>query len=200
MHKKVKALKKWEASGQVQVEHDKVYSDTLFEFIDRLGGFISEWETLEAYQNDGKAVHASLIKPRKRKASGRSTRASKRPKVTASKRKKDVNEHPTVDELLNQLKKDEPPLAETESLDGKQIRSMIKFYKSREDDAIKEKGELDKRIESSETEHTKLTESFAKAKRKLAVSCIRKRNEYACDTLRRDYALNAKEYIPLLLL
>ncbi|EMR66697.1 putative tat pathway signal sequence protein [Eutypa lata UCREL1] len=165
VHKKAKALKKLRASDQVQVQHDKVYADTLSKFIDIIGGFISEWETLEAYQKDGKSVHASFIKSRKRKASGRSTRASKRPKVTASEGKKYVNKHPTIEELLNQLKKDEPSLAETQSLDGKEIRSMIKLYRSREDDAIKEKEELDKRIESSETEHTKLTESLAKAQR-----------------------------------
>lgn len=184
----------------MQVQHDKVYADTLSKFIDIIGGFISEWETLEAYQKDGKSVHASFIKSRKRKASGRSTRASKRPKVTASEGKKYVNKHPTIEELLNQLKKDEPSLAETQSLDGKEIRSMIKLYRSREDDAIKEKEELDKRIESSETEHTKLTESLAKAQRKLEASCIHKRNEYARDTIRRDFILNMKEYISLILL
>lgn len=93
---------------------------------------------------------------------------------------------------------DEPPLTETESLNGKQIRSMIKFYKSRETDAIEKKRELDNRIEDNEAKYTRLSESLANAKKKFEVSCVYERNNYSREAIREDYALGLKEYITFL--
>lgn len=191
--KKLEAMKKWEASNQIQFGYDIEYSDTLSKLSGDIDRSLSQWEKLELRQKDGKPVLPSDINPMKRKAGGRSTRANKRPKLEFPDGEDAAHEHPSLDNLLDQLQKEKPHFPEDQPLNGEQIRSMIEYLRSKKNAAIDEKDALDEQIDDADNEQAKLCESASQAQRNLEASCIRRRNEYAREAIRSHFALGLKE-------
>ncbi|KAK7749363.1 hypothetical protein SLS62_008215 [Diatrype stigma] len=187
------AMKSWEASNQIQLEYDAEYSDTLSKFSGEIDRSLSQWEKLELRQRDGKPVRSSEIILRKRKASSRSIRANKRQKLGSPDGEDAAQKHSSFDDLLDQLKKEEPHLPGDQTLDGDQIRSMIEYLRSKKNAAIDEKEALDDQVDNAIQEHEKLCESASQAQRNLEAVCIRRRNEYARETIRNHFALGLKE-------
>lgn len=187
------ALQKWEESNQEQLDYEERHCATLCGFLGEIDRRLSEWERLESDQKRGKSVRVSQINFRKRKTSSRSTRAYKRQKAESSKVEEDANKYPSIDDLLDQLKKDGPPLIEDQPLSGEQIHSMIEYLRSRKSAVFEEKEALEDQIEDKANKLAELSEALGQAQTNLEILCVRRRNDYARGAMRKNYALEVKE-------
>lgn len=172
---------------------DEVYSNTLLGFVGELDRILSQWEILEAHQKDGKPVKVPLIQFKKRKASGGNFNISKRQKMRSGNEDESACTHRSIDDLLDALKREEPPMTPGQPLDGEQIRSMIEYLRATKNATLEKKEALDDQIENDNNEHKELYEAVTRGQRKLEHLCVRRRNDYAREAIRRDYALGLKE-------
>ncbi|RYP69257.1 hypothetical protein DL771_006225 [Monosporascus sp. 5C6A] len=193
LRSKVKALERWEASNRTRLYREGLHSDTLLKFLGEIDRILVQWEKLESRQKGGARVHAPLIERRKRKNTERDAGSRKRQKIDSHRGEQDRQASPSVDELLDKLKTGGPCMAAGQPLDGEQIRSMIEYLRSTKSVVLDEKEVLDNRIEDDEFVRAELSDAVSRQERECAASCIRKRNEYARDAIRQDYALGLKE-------
>ncbi|RYP45152.1 hypothetical protein DL768_008470 [Monosporascus sp. mg162] len=193
LRSKVKALEKWEASNRTRLYREGLYSSILLEFLGEIDRILAQWEKLESRQKGGATVHVPRIEPRKRKNTERNAGSKKRQKIDNHIGEQDRQAFPSVDKLLDKLKTDGPSMGADQPLDGEQIRSMIEYLRSKKSAVLDEKEVLDNRRDDEECIHAELSDAVSRQERKYAASCIRKRNEYARDAVRQDYALGLKE-------
>ncbi|RYP90460.1 hypothetical protein DL770_003433 [Monosporascus sp. CRB-9-2] len=193
LRSKQKALERWEASNRTRLYREELHSSILLEFLGEIDRILAQWEKLESRQKGGATAHVPRIEPRKRKNTERNARSKKRQKIDSQREEQDRQAPPSVDELLDKLKTDGPSVAADQPLDEEQIRSMIEYLRSKKSIVLDEKEALDNRMDDDECIHAGLSDAVSRQERKYAASCIRKRNEYARDAIRQDYALGLKE-------
>ncbi|RYP81934.1 hypothetical protein DL769_001778 [Monosporascus sp. CRB-8-3] len=193
LRRKEKALERWEASNRTRLYCEELHSNTLLGFLGEIDRILAEWEKLESRQKGGATVYVSHIVPKKRKNTERNAGSMKRQKIDSHGGEQDRQAPPSLDELLNELKTGGPSMAADRPLDGEQIRSMIEYLRSKKAAVLDEKEVLDNRMYDDECIHAGLSDAVSRQERKYAASCIRKRNEYARDAIRQDYALGLKE-------
>ncbi|RYP36810.1 hypothetical protein DL767_003200 [Monosporascus sp. MG133] len=193
LRSKRKSVERWEASKKVRLHEDEIRLNTLSEFLGEIEQILSQWEELESLQKDGQTVKVPLMKPKKRKASERNTRARKRQKMGSPEGEQGSHTPPSVDGLLDKLKADGPSMTPGECLDSEQIRSMIEYLVSRYNAALEEAEAVEKRMEADESHHAQLSDEFSQQEKKYVASCIRKRNDYAREAIRQDFGLGLKE-------
>ncbi|RYP15066.1 hypothetical protein DL765_005960 [Monosporascus sp. GIB2] len=193
LRSKEKALERWEASNRTRLYYEALHSNILLEFLGEIDRILVQWEKLESRQKGGATVHEPLIKPRKRKNIERNAGSRKRQKVDSHRAEQDPQAPPSIDELLEELKTGGPSMAANEPLDGEQIRSMIEYLRSKKSVVLDEKEVLDNRMDDDKLIHAGISDAVSRQEKKYAASCIRKRNEYARNAIRQDYALGLKE-------
>ncbi|RYP01889.1 hypothetical protein DL764_006036 [Monosporascus ibericus] len=193
LRSKQKALERWEASNRTRLYREELHSSILLEFLGEIDRILAQWEKLESRQKGGATVHMPRIEPRKRKNTERNAGSRKRQKSDSHRGEQDRQAPPSVDELLDKLKTDGPSMAADQPLDGEQIRSTIEYLRSKKSVVLDEKEVLDNRMGDDDCIHAGLSDAVSREERKYAASCIRKRNEYARNAIRQDFALGLKE-------
>ena len=187
LHDAAESLEQWEASNEEQLSVDKAHLGTLTEFLSDINGYLFQWENLKTLQKDGIAFQAPVINPRKRKVSHRNTPAAKRLRADTLTKKTDPT-HPSVDDLLGRLMEEGPLRTLDELVNEEQIRSMIEYLRSQQDNLINDIKGLKERIEERDEDRGVLEEGYSQAQRELHVSCVRARNEYARNVIQKDFA------------
>ncbi|KAI2630740.1 hypothetical protein GGR54DRAFT_584008 [Hypoxylon sp. NC1633] len=187
-------LGNWEERSKQQLRNDEHRSKCLSDYRAELDTRLRQWEKLETRQRKGNVVTASQISSKKRKSSARVTRAGKRLKTGSSSGADDeALPYVSAAEFWDSLNDDIPGIPAAGPLSEDQIRSAINYLREKRDIAGHEMDRLDDVIDDGTDTHQKLKDEFEKEQANLLSSCIRKRNEYTRDVMRKDFAQGLRE-------
>ncbi|KAI1375031.1 hypothetical protein F4677DRAFT_424372 [Hypoxylon crocopeplum] len=189
LQSKSAAIQRWEENSEQQLKNDENRSSSLSSYIRELERQVSQWEKLETRHRKGEVVRAAQIRPKKRKAPTQSSRATKRLKASD----RDVSAYVSASAFWDSLAIGMPQFSENDPLNGEQIGQAIDYLRTTKDNAYDEKEKLDDKIENERDNSEALKEDYTKTQSDLLSSCIRKRNEYARNAMRRDFAQGLRE-------
>ncbi|KAI1777637.1 hypothetical protein F4818DRAFT_320307 [Hypoxylon cercidicola] len=193
LRRKESALDDWEEENKERVENDQAREKSLESYIKELEQIEQQWSKLETRWRKGETVTTSLIPSKKRKATTSAFTASKRPKTSGLLVEGPNVEYASATDLWDCLKNDMPKFPEDIPLTEEQIRSVLDCLRRKRNTASDEKISLKEKTDAAIDAQDNLKWDIEDAHASLLSSCIRKRNEYAREAIRKDFTQGLRE-------
>ncbi|KAI0010153.1 hypothetical protein F4779DRAFT_578938 [Xylariaceae sp. FL0662B] len=187
LHRKEKTLQEWESERQPQLDDEESRLRSLSTLNRDLDQRLARWEKLETRHRKGETVSPPKEPSKKRKITTQRSRGNKKLKMDVT------GTYASANDFWDDLEKDMPNFTDDQPLDNDQIRLMIDHLRSKKNIAIEEIENLDNKIEAGSDDHAKVSDEYSNEYSSLLALCVRKRNEYSCRVMRKDFALGVKE-------